>query len=362
MNSNPTTFAIIGCGASTEGKGGAHSIAYAHAAGAKRAGLKLVAAASRTEKNRNDFAAEFPGCTPYADWRAMVAAEKPRLVSVCAFPGDREAMALELMEMGVRAILLEKPIATSVAAARRIAAAAQACGARVFVHHQRRYGLPFNLWRDAITGGRIGRVDEVQINLPFPALVDFGSHLVDAALYALAPRTCQSVQAAVERSADLYQGSWTERGLCASAVFGDGVRLAIETHGRPTSPQATLRAIGSDGIAEVHLSPADPQRTFRLVTSSGIEAPAMDETFHHGVVDKVIYVERALADIDRALASGAATRIDLSEALPGFDILMACFESARTGRRVALPLAQTADPRLLPWPGEAVARTGAAAG
>lgn len=356
------TYAIIGCGPSTEGKGGAHSIAYAHAAGARRAGLRLVAAASRKEKNRLDFAAEFPGCTPYADWREMVARERPRLVSVCAFPGDREAMALGLMELGVRAILLEKPVATSPAAARRIAAAAAACGARVFVHHQRRYGLPFNLWREAIAGGRIGVLDEVQINLPFPALVDFGSHLVDAALYGLAPRTCQSVQAAVERSDERYQGSWTERGMVASAVFADGVRLTIETHARTPSPQATLRAIGSDGIAEVHLAPADPQRTFRLVTAAGIEAPAMDETFHHGVVDRVIYVERALADIASALASGAPTRIDLAEALPGFDILMACFESARLGRRIALPLAQGEDPRLLPWAQVPAARAACAAG
>lgn len=350
MSINPTTFAIIGCGPNTDGKGGAHSIAYAHGDGARRAGLKLVAAASRTEKNRLDFAAEHPGCTPYADWREMIAREKPRLVSVCAFPGDREAMAMGLMEMGVRAILLEKPIATSVAAARRIAAAAQACGARVFVHHQRRYGLPFNLWRDAIANKRIGRLDEVQINLPFPALVDFGSHLVDSALYGLGGRTCKSVQAAVERSTGQWQGSWTERSMFASAVFDDGVRLTIETHDRNPSPQTTLRAIGSDGIAEVHLAPADPRRTFRLVTTSGVESPEMYETFHHGVVDRYLYVERALADIDSALATGAATRIDLAEALPGFDILMACFESARTGRRVALPLEQGEDPRGLAWP------------
>jgi predicted dehydrogenase len=88
--------AIIGCGPSTPGKGGAHSIAYAHGWGLSRVPeVKIVAAASRNALNAADYCAEFAGAKDYTDYREMLRAEKPDLVSVCAFPRDREAMVTE---------------------------------------------------------------------------------------------------------------------------------------------------------------------------------------------------------------------------------------------------------------------------
>ena len=53
-------MAIIGCGDSTPGKGGTHSIGYAHAWACNACkATKLVAVADVVKKNADDFVAEF---------------------------------------------------------------------------------------------------------------------------------------------------------------------------------------------------------------------------------------------------------------------------------------------------------------
>ena len=80
--------AIIGLGKNSPGKGGAHSISYAHAEAYKRCkDIELIASVSRDQKNVDDFCAEYP-CTGYTDYKEMLAAETPELVSICAFPPE----------------------------------------------------------------------------------------------------------------------------------------------------------------------------------------------------------------------------------------------------------------------------------
>lgn len=80
---------------------------------------------------------------------------------------------------------IEKPIALYLATAPRMIAAAKERDVRLFVGHQRRYGLPFELFQEAAT--KIGTVLYVQIEQPMLNVLDFGPHLVVTALYALGP-------------------------------------------------------------------------------------------------------------------------------------------------------------------------------
>lgn len=160
--------AIIGCGPTGPGRGGAHSISYAHARAMRAAGVGLVAAASRSEKNTADFLAEFPGLRGYQDYRKMLSEERPEFVSICAFPPDREAMVAGALEAGAKVLWIEKPFAVSMGAAHRMLEATAAHGARLFVNFQRRFGQPFE-WGKAVVGeGRIGNLIGVQISQPGP--------------------------------------------------------------------------------------------------------------------------------------------------------------------------------------------------
>jgi predicted dehydrogenase len=52
-------------------------------------------------------------------------------------------MVMDALKSGAKLIWAEKPFANSAASARRMMAAAEAHGARIFVGFQRRYGAPF---------------------------------------------------------------------------------------------------------------------------------------------------------------------------------------------------------------------------
>ncbi len=337
--------AIIGLGPNTAGKGGGHSFSYCHGwAYSATPGFQLAAACSRNPKNVADFVAEFPGCKGFQDYRAMLAEVRPDIVSVVAFVGDREEMVMAALENGARAVWIEKPFALSFKAARRMMAAAEKCGARLFVNHQRRYGRPFEWFKEA--AGKIGDILSVDIVQPCPNLMDFGPHLIDAALYALGTdRKMRSIFAALDwsgKETNNWHNVRYENQLLSVVHFEDGTRITIEAGRDLPGKLPVLRLNGTLGFAELHLSPAgDAKSVFRarLANEAGVATEATNEHFHHSE-DGALYMKRAAADIHKAITSGSKTRIEPEEAMRGLEILLGTYESARIGQLLKAPIDQ----------------------
>lgn len=341
---NPLRSVIIGCGPNTPGKGGSHSFAYCHGYAYQACpDTRLAAAASRNPRNVADFVAEFGGIHGYQDYREMLAKEHPDLVSVCAFPPDRETMVMAAMEAGAKGVIIEKPFALSMGVARRLMKVALERKIRLFVNHQRRYGKPFEWLRTAVVEKQIGELVAFDIAQPGGNLMNFGPHLVDAALFCLEQRRAERVLAAVDVSqVGDYQGVKTEAQLIATVHLSDGVRLTVEAGKQTCRKVPILRAQGTDGFAELHCDvPAGNRSIFRAryAGETSIANPATNEHFHHSE-DGALYMKRAVVDVARAMRTGSAARIDAEEGLRGLEILMAIFESARLRRMVNLPLAQ----------------------
>lgn len=74
-------------------------------------------------QNVDDFCVEFAGCAAYTDYRAMLEREKPDLVTVSAYPPYREEMVLAAIATGAQGVVIEKPMAMGLGAARRMQAA-----------------------------------------------------------------------------------------------------------------------------------------------------------------------------------------------------------------------------------------------
>ena len=346
--------AIIGCGPTGPSRGGGHSISYAHGWAMRNMGdpcaIQLVAAASRSEKNLQDFTAEFPGIQGYQDYRAMLTKERPDFVSICAFPPDREAMVQAALEAGAKAIWVEKPFAISMGAAQRMLQAAQAHGARLFVNFQRRYGKPFEWVKEAVASGRIGNLIGAQVTQPGNQLINFGPHLIDAAFNIMnVPGERQPIRvlAAVEWSETLYQGVATEEQLAGTVHFNDGTRMAIEAGAQTCKRAPILRFDGEYGFAELLLSPLTGEAGIargQFRGESSVSVLETDENFHHGSVDKNLYVDRALRDILGTIANGGPCRLDAATVLPGLEILLGLFESSRQRKMLDLPLTQPESP------------------
>lgn len=348
--------AIIGCGPSGPTRGGAHSISYAHARAMIHAGgeIQLVAAASRNEKNVADFVAEFPGVQGYQDYLVMLAKERPEFVSVCAFPPDRETMVLAALDAGAKWIWVEKPFAVSAGAARRMLNAAEAHGARLFVNFQRRFGLPFQWVKEAVAQGRIGKLIGAQVTQPGNKLIDFGPHLIDAALNIMnAPSTRQpvSVLGGVEWSDDLYQGVPVEAQIVGTVHFTDGTRLVVEAGKQAAKSAPILRFDGEQGFVELRLSALDGEKGIargRFIGEPDVTVLETEENFHHGATDTNLYVDRALKAILHAIAAQEASPLDAAALLPGLEILLALYASARQQKMLSLPLVEEEMPFVKP--------------
>ncbi|MBL8839075.1 MAG: Gfo/Idh/MocA family oxidoreductase [Alphaproteobacteria bacterium] len=135
--------------------GGQHARAIAALGGR----LRVAAVASRTLAAASSLAG--PGVRAYDDWRRLVEDRDVAAVCICTPHDLHEPVAVAAAQAG-KAVLLEKPMATSVVECDRIIAAA----ARVpfMVAQPSRYMPAFALARRVIADGRIG--DPVHVRSP----------------------------------------------------------------------------------------------------------------------------------------------------------------------------------------------------
>jgi predicted dehydrogenase len=339
MTTSLLRAAIIGCGPFNETRGGCNSVGYAHAAAIRNtSGISLVAAASRTPKNIADFCGEFPGTAGYTDYREMLAAERPDWVSVCAFPPDREAMCLAALEAGAKILLVEKPFAVTAAAMRSILTAPESKGARVFVNHQRRYGKWFEWFREQVRTQACGELKALTLYHGGLGFINFGPHLIDAALFALEPRRPVSVQAAVDwTDAGDYQGVRTEKSILADILFDDGVHLTLHSGPDAGKGQPCLRAACAGGLVELYFGPFGPTRAIGRVVGERVTSPDFGtEHFHHNDTAPNVFYDRAVQDMVACYRNGTPCRVDARLATVGTAILLGAYESARLGTPVAL--------------------------
>jgi UDP-N-acetylglucosamine 3-dehydrogenase len=124
---------------------------------AARPDVAVVAVADPDQTKAAAVAARFAGCRPYADWRAMLAEVPLDAVSICAPNHVHAPAAIAALERGIH-VLCEKPMATTLAEARAMLAAAAGSGAHLMMAHNQRFDAVHRTARDIIGSGRLGRV------------------------------------------------------------------------------------------------------------------------------------------------------------------------------------------------------------
>jgi len=130
---------------------------------------------------KRDWADVWPEVRCYTDYRAMLAAEKPDLVSVCTPDHLHADITVDAANGGAKAILCEKPIATTLADADRMIAAAEANNVLLSIEHTRRWSPIFLKARSLIRSGDFGPLRAITANMYSPRSMLFrnGTHLMD---------------------------------------------------------------------------------------------------------------------------------------------------------------------------------------
>lgn len=100
----------------------------------------------------------------YSDYTLLLKQEQLDAVAI-ALPNNLHVPAVECaLEVGIRNILLEKPIANTVEDAEHIIKICRDAGATLLVGHHRRSSSKYQLLREIIDSGRLGKIIGVQSN------------------------------------------------------------------------------------------------------------------------------------------------------------------------------------------------------
>ena len=175
------TSAVIGCGR-TEGlleadprrrKPATHMGHYR-----RSRKIRVVAGADVDEERRDAFRRQWRVKPVYADYREMLEREQPDIVSLTAYAPERHRMFKHCVEAGVRAVWVEKAIATSLREARSMVRLARKHEVTAVVNHPRRWSPKYIAARNLVEQGAIGTPEAIVANFS-GNLIHTGTHAFD---------------------------------------------------------------------------------------------------------------------------------------------------------------------------------------
>jgi len=281
----------------------------------------------------------WPELRLYADYREMLARERPEFVSVVTPDHLHAYMVVDAAEGGARAILCEKPIATTLADADRMTAAAQAHGVLLSVEHTRRWDPKYRRAREMAHSGELGTLRTITLSLYSPRAMLFrnGTHMVDMICF-LAGADAAWVSAELEEGFDgyaTYRGDGghapsSEPSASAYIRFANGVRAQLNlvktrvtTLGFELACDDGLIRVSDQGLSVVkNDSHGEPW-------SSPILAQAYAAEFQLAAVAELIHV----------LEHGGELVSPARDARQALEIMLAILRSHQLGNaRIDLPL------------------------
>jgi predicted dehydrogenase len=268
--SGPYRAGVIGCGAigsdiadGLRDAGIRIGLPYGHAPAYRAVDRATLVAGADVDAGRRRAFAERWGLSAdrvYPDYRELLQRERLDVVSIATPTPLHAEMAVAAVEAGVRAIFLEKPIASSLADAERVVAACARAGVPLAVNHTRRGDQIYRQARRLIDEGAIGDLHSL--------IAHFNGHLMWTGTHAfdlLNYFTGDGPAARVVGHLDDRPGP--DPGGSGYIVYRSGVRAFV--NGSTGSPIAfRVQVIGSAGeivIGNYELelwqsNPASPRR------------------------------------------------------------------------------------------------------
>ena len=312
--------ALIGCG----------NIARAHAQGYKGVErIDLVAGADPDEQKGRVFAEQFDIPQMYADYREMLDAEKPDIVSICTWHPLHAEMTIAAAARHPRAILCEKPMATSLGEAEEMIVACRRNDVKLAVGFQRRFTAAWTRARELIAAGTVGKVKRVS-HARLTGLLNATSHGLDCMRYILGDPEVQWVFAQVERKTDRYERSIRCEDCIGGFLYFDGdVQVNFQTD--MVGDQKWAFVQGAEGMLDFD----DGWVRYFNSESGGWRDVELEP------VDVMAAQARELVDW---IEGHCEHRGHAGNGLWSMQMMMGAYESARLHERVYLPVQTRANP------------------
>lgn len=337
----PLRFGLIGCG----------RVAPRHAESLSASPDATLAAVADIDEDRaNRFALRF--CAdPTTDYQRLLARPDIDVVSICTPSGLHAHMAMEAMQAG-KHVIVEKPIALTVADADRLIAAARANGVKLCVVLQNRYNPPMQDLKRAVEGGLLGRLLLGNATVRWHrsqdyyedgwhgtwamdggALMNQSIHHIDALQWLMG-----RPQSVFAYTATLAHRMEAEDTGVAVIRFEGGALGSVEgsTVTYPENLEGSVAIFGERGSVKVGGTALNRKVVWRIagelaqasdpLPSDQVDPPSVYGASHGAVI----------ADMVAAIREDREPRTNGSEARRSLMLVQAMYESSRTGRVVDL--------------------------
>jgi len=335
-------FGLIGCG----------RVAPRHAQSlAQLSEARLVAVADVREDRARRFSEEY-GVEAYTDYQEMLARPDVDAVTVCVPSGLHAQVAIDVLRAG-KHVLVEKPIALDLADADRMIATARETGLKLGVVLQNRYNSPVQQVRALVDQGRLGKLYlgsvcvrwyrpqsyyedgwHGTLSMDGGALMNQSIHHLDALQWFMGP-----VASVYAYTATLAHKMESEDVGVAVVRFRSGALATVEgsTLTWPQNLEGSVALFGARGSVEIGGTAlsritlwkvdGELEREAEILTSQRLDPPTVYGYSHREVMH----------DFSRALLEGREPGTPGPEARKSLALVLAIYESARTGREVQLP-------------------------
>lgn len=342
-------YALIGCG----------RIAVNHLKAVRENGLELVAAcdldAGKIKVLFDRAGMDSPDVRQYSDHRVMLEENELDLVAVATDSGEHARIALDCIRRGVN-VIIEKPIAMSMADARQIIAEAEAHRVKVAVCHQNRFNAAAQQMHAAREAGRFGKLSHGSVHIRWNrdkayynqalwrgrwasdggALMNQCIHGIDLLLWMIGSQVSE-VYGVTRRQFHPYL-ECEDVGL-AVLTFADGTAATIEgtVNVYPKNLEETLYLFGENGTAKLGGTATNTIDLWQFRDST----PEDTASAHTAEIVPNVYGNghtRLYADMLCAIREDRPPLVDAAAGMRALEVILAIYKSQKTGNKVQLPL------------------------
>lgn len=218
----------------------------------------------------------FPQARKYASARECLEKEHPDIVIIATPPRARLALVRLCIQLGVKAVICEKPFASTIVEAKAIARVVKKSGIIFVLNYQRRFAPLFARVRRDIVSGALGKIQQVTCYYS-NGLYNNGGHAIDALLYLLG-EDMDVRWACVNKNTAHLAG---DPGIDAVLETKKGTRIHLQSVDQKSYGMFDIRILGTRG-----------ERVFTDYSSTLIETSARESVFK-----EVCQLDRARARV-----------------------------------------------------------------
>lgn len=291
----------------------------------------------------------------YTDYKKMISENEIELISIATESGLHAQIALYCIEQGIN-VIIEKPMAMSMADADRIIEVSEKMGVKVAACHQNRFNIAVQKMRKALDAGRFGKISHGSIHVRWNrnqdyymqapwrgtweqdggALMNQCIHGIDLLRWMMGDEV-ESVYGVTKQQFHDYLEA-EDIGM-AIVKFKNGAVATIEgtTNVYPHNLEETLYLFGEKGTVKLGGKSTNnidvwdfADETVEDIGNKGLEE-ATSNVYGNGHTS-------LFADMMNAIRENRSPYVDAKAGRRALEMILAIYKSQKTGEIVQFPL------------------------